>query len=80
MATKKKAAAKKKRAAPGTKARAAAVKKILLSVEKKMAGKELRATLGDYIRLLQLSKEMTAEEPSEITVRWIEDPETPTDT
>ena len=45
-----------------------------------MSGKDLRATLGDYIRLLQLSKEMTAEEPSEITVRWIEDPETPTDT
>jgi hypothetical protein len=52
--------------------RAEAVKKILLNVEKKMAAEDLKATLGDYIRLFQLSKEITDEPKGEITVRWIE--------
>jgi hypothetical protein len=85
MATKKRAAAKK-RAAPkraasktptGAKARAAAVKKILLNVEKKMSGEEVKATLGDYIRLVQLQKEMV-EQPSEMQVMWVDPkPESP---
>jgi hypothetical protein len=68
----KKRAAGKKRAPTGAKARAAAVKKILLAVEKKMAAEDLKATLGDYIKLIQLQKEMTVETPSEIKVTWIE--------
>ena len=48
------------------------MKKILLSVEKKMESDALKATLGDYIRLIQLQKEMTVETPSDITVTWIE--------
>jgi len=81
MATKKKAAAKraaprKKRAAPvkrpGSKARAEAVNRILSNVEKKMSAEDLKATLGDYIRLVQLSKDMTDEPKSEIRVTWIE--------
>jgi hypothetical protein len=76
-ASKKRAAGRKrasgpKRAPTGAKARAAAVKKILLSVEKKMESDALKATLGDYIRLIQLQKEMTVETPSDITVTWIE--------
>jgi hypothetical protein len=75
--TRKRLAAKKrsprKRPTPtGAKARAAAVRKILLAVEKKMAGKELKATLADYIKLIQLQKEMTPETPSEIRVTWVE--------
>jgi hypothetical protein len=75
-ASKKRAAGKKgasgpKRTPTGGKARAAAVKKILLNVEKKMEGENVKATLGDYIRLIQLQKEMV-ETPSEITVTWIE--------
>ena len=48
------------------------MKKILLAVEKKMAGKDLKATLADYIKLIQLQKEMTPETPSEIRVTWVE--------
>lgn len=48
------------------------MKKILLAVEKKMAAEDLKATLGDYIKLIQLQKEMTVETPSEIKVTWIE--------
>jgi|ERR1700722_9669754 hypothetical protein len=72
------AAAPKKRAAPvkrpGTKARAKAVKKILLKVEKQMSAQEVKATLGDYIKLIQLSKEMTPPAKTEIRVMWIEEP------
>lgn len=69
-------AAPKKRAAEARKQeqkeRAEAVKKILQNVEKKMAEEGLKATLGDYIKLIQLQKEMSEEPPSEITVTWIE--------
>lgn len=71
-----KAALKKKR--PGTKARAKNLKSILLKVEKQMKDEAVKATLGEYMKLLQMQKEMTADEPkTEITVTWIEDPEMP---
>ena len=78
MTQKKTPAAGKKRPAGkqqqprGAKARAEAVRKILLAVEKKMVDKNLKATLADYIRLIQLQKEMTPETLSEITVTWVE--------
>jgi hypothetical protein len=62
----------KRQTPTGAKARAAAVKKILLAVEKKFEGEELKATLTDYIRLIQLQKEMTPEMPSEVTMTWVE--------
>jgi hypothetical protein len=78
MATKKKTAPTKKRAAglkrTGAKTRALAVKRLLLKVEKKMATDAVKATLGDYIKLIQLSKDMTEEPKTDITVTWIEEP------
>ena len=47
------------------------MKKLVEQVEKKL-GKEMKATLGDYIRLVQLQKELEAEEPREITVTWVD--------
>jgi hypothetical protein len=78
-AVKKKTAPKTRAATvkrPGTKAREKAVKKILLKVEKQLAEEEVKASLGDYIKLIQLSKEMTTEPKTEITVMWIEEPDT----
>ena len=37
-----------------------------------MAGKDVKATLGDYIRLMQLQTELEEEEPKDITVTWVE--------
>ena len=45
---------------------------MLLKLEKKVESGELKGTLGDYIRLIQLQKEMTPETPSEIRVTWVE--------
>jgi hypothetical protein len=50
------------------------VEQIIERVEQKITEGEVKATLGDYIRLVQLQKELEDEEPGEITVRWV-DPE-----
>jgi hypothetical protein len=34
--------------------------------------KDAKATLGDYIRLVQLEKDLEADEPKQITVTWVE--------
>jgi hypothetical protein len=54
------------------KTQAAVVEKLLKNVEKKLAGKEVKATLGDYIKLVQLQTELEEEEPKDITVTWVE--------
>ena len=48
------------------------VEELLEKVEKKLTGNEVKATLGDYIRLVQLQKELEEEQPAEIKVTWIE--------
>ncbi len=35
-------------------------------------GKEVKPSVADFIRLLQLYREMAGEVPREITVRWID--------
>jgi hypothetical protein len=54
------------------KTQAAVVKKLLKNVEKKLGGEDVKATLGDYIRLVQLQQELEEEEPQDITVTWVE--------
>jgi hypothetical protein len=51
---------------------AQAVKTMLTKIETKMNGDKMKATLGDYIRLVQLHKELDDESPKEIRVTWIE--------
>ena len=41
-------------------------------VEQKLSVGDVKASLGDYIRLVQLQKELEDEEPREITVTWVE--------
>ena len=41
-------------------------------MEKKLAGKDVKATLGDYIKLVQLQSELEDEEPKDIQVTWVE--------
>jgi hypothetical protein len=56
--------------------RAGVLKRLLKSVEKKLTAKDVKATLGDYIKLVQLQKEMDDEQPREIRVTWVEPEET----
>jgi hypothetical protein len=54
------------------KTQAAVVTKLLKNVEKKLGGEDVKATLGDYIRLVQLQQELEEEEPKDIKVTWVD--------
>ena len=70
--TPKKARPAVKRAATvKTRSKSALVTKLLDAAEKKVEADEVKASIGDVIRLLQLQKELEQEEPREITVQWI---------
>jgi hypothetical protein len=57
--------------------RAQMVERILKRLETAFATeKAMKATLGDYIRLVQLRKELEDDEPREIKVTWVEPEET----
>lgn len=68
--TKSKVAAVPEKVSSGGQAKA--VKSMLTKIEKKMSGDQMKATLGDYIRLVQLHKELDDESPKEIRVTWVE--------
>ena len=55
------------------------VKKLLKKMEQKLSDEEVKATLGDYIRLVQLQKELEENEPREIKVTWVEPEATESD-
>jgi len=49
---------------------------LLQGLEERLQSEPGKVSLGDYIRLLQLEREMEAEEPpKEIIVRWVDQPE-----
>jgi hypothetical protein len=50
--------------------RAAIVKKAILAFEKKLETKNV--TVGDFVRLLQLQKEIDGDKPKDIKVTWVE--------
>jgi hypothetical protein len=51
--------------------RAELLDKAIEAIEKKLGAAEVKATFADFIRLLQLQKEMQIDEPKEIKVTWI---------
>jgi hypothetical protein len=61
----------KKKTVPGTRA---AIEKILANVEETMTKGPAKATLADYIRLLQLKKEMDQEMTETTTMTWVDPP------
>jgi hypothetical protein len=83
----RKTAAKPKESGEGSKAgakstgkgrtRKAAVKILLEKVEDTLVDGDVKASVGDYIRLMQLHKELEETEPKEIRVSWVEEKETP---
>jgi hypothetical protein len=51
--------------------RAALVERAIESIEQKLGSSDVKATFADFIRLLQLQKELQGDEPREIKVTWI---------
>jgi hypothetical protein len=64
-------AVKDEREQQGSK-RANLVAKAIESMEHKLAASDVKATFGDFIRLLQLQKELQIEQPREIKITWID--------
>lgn len=51
---------------------AAFVATMLRKIEDKLAEEDAKASLPDFIRLLQLQKELKQDNPKEIIVTWVE--------
>jgi hypothetical protein len=52
--------------------RARIVRKAIESIEAKLGTEAMKPTLADLVRLLQIEKELDADEPREVRVRWVE--------
>jgi hypothetical protein len=52
--------------------RADLVERAIESIEQKLGASDVKATFADFIRLLQLQKELQVDEPQEIKVTWID--------
>jgi hypothetical protein len=52
--------------------RARIVRKAIESIEEKLGTEVMKPALSDLVRLLQIEKELNADEPREVRVRWIE--------
>ena len=50
----------------------ALVKRAIQQFGEKIQNNELKPTVGDFIRLLQIEKELLEETPKEIKVSWVE--------
>jgi hypothetical protein len=49
------------------------VRELLAKVESKLIGDtEVKVTMADYIRLVQLKNELDEDEPRDIRVTWVE--------
>jgi hypothetical protein len=48
------------------------VESIRKRVEKKLSSDDVKASLADYIRLVQLEKELEEDAPREIKVTWVD--------
>jgi len=56
--------------------RAQFVENAIEKIEAKLGAEDVKATFADFIRLLQLQKELQADQPHEIKVTWVEPEET----
>jgi hypothetical protein len=54
----------------------ALIRKAIQNIENKLETNEVKATIGDFIRLLQMEKELEIEEPRDIKVTWVDSNET----
>lgn len=52
--------------------RTEAVRALIAIVEKKIKDGEMKPTLGDYIKLVQMQKDIEEEQPRDIQVTWVD--------
>ena len=56
------------------------LEKVIANMESKIAKEEFKPSLADYLKLVQLEKEVGEEEPKEIKVTWVEPVQSSTET
>jgi hypothetical protein len=61
-----------KRTGSRKRAQAAALDKMIRGFEVKAEKVDVKLTVAEYIRMVQLREEMQAEEPKEIRITWVE--------
>ena len=52
----------------------ALLEKAITGFEDRLTAKDFKPTMGDYLKLLQMEKELEQEEAKEIKVTWVEPP------
>ncbi len=50
--------------------------KAIQNIEQQMENGELKGSMGDLVRLLQLRNEVAGSQPQQVTVRWIDECQT----
>ncbi len=63
---------KKRTARRRTKNKVKLIGDVIAKMEAKLKSEDLKPSVGDFIRLLQLEKELKEEQPREIEVSWVE--------
>jgi hypothetical protein len=58
-----------KRSAYGS--REEAIEQMLSKLEKQLMNGDIQGTVADYLRLIQVRREITHERPREIEIRWL---------
>ncbi len=56
--------------------RAAVIQKAIALIEERLDNGETSPTIADFVRLLQIEKEIESEQPVEVRVTWVEPAET----
>ena len=56
------------------------LEKVISNMETKLTKEEFKPSLADYLKLVQLEKEVGEEEPKEIKVTWVEPVKSSTET
>jgi hypothetical protein len=52
------------------------IRKAIASIEEKLDTNEMKPTVADLVRLLQIEKELEPDQPVELKVSWVESDET----
>ena len=68
----KKAAAKKAAKAPTPRTQSGKLAALLKKFEEQLANKETRISVADYIRLLQMKRELEGDRVRDVKVTWVD--------
>jgi hypothetical protein len=50
--------------------------KAIGKIQRKLASEEMKASIGDLARLMQMRQELTDTQPRQVTVRWVDECQT----